>query len=216
MRKGAHVAGIYSIIREPQRGLQEAILALRRGGIVIFPTETFYGIAALPHDNAAIARLVELKSRLPHKPMPLIASDRAACARAAVLPAALEPLCAAFWPGPLTLVLAPQDSNAWPQAITGPTQKLGIRVSSHPVAQALAAACGGIITSTSANFATVAAVTDCAALDPALVAQVDVVLDAGALPGGLPSTVLHMDAGAIKILRPGAVTLAQIERVVRP
>ncbi len=209
------MARIYSIVREPRLGLQEAILTLRRGGIVIFPTETFYGIAAAPQDAGAVDRVVQLKSRLPHKPIPLVACDRAACARVAMLPSALEPLCAAFWPGPLTLVLTPRDPDFWPRAICGPAQTLGVRVSSHTVAQALAAACGGLVTATSANFATVAPVTTCTALDAALVEQVDVVLDAGPLPGGLPSTVVHVDGDNVKILRPGAITLAQIQSVVR-
>lgn len=209
------MARIYSTALDAQLGLREASLALRRGGIVIFPTETFYGIAVNPRDRAAVDRLVALKSRLPHKPIPLIAHDRAVCAQVAHVPQALHALCAAFWPGPLTLVLAPQNPSLWPRAMIGAHQTLGVRVSSHPVARALAATCGGVVTATSANFATVAAVTDCAALDPALVAQVDVVLDGGTLPGGLASTVLHMDADEIKILRAGAISLAQIEAAVR-
>ena len=209
------MAHIYSTALDPQQGLQEAILALRRGGIVIFPTETFYGIAVDPHDRAAVGRLVALKSRLPHKPIALIARDRDACAQIARMPQVLAPLCAAFWPGPLTLVLEPRDPSLWSQAIVGEHKTLGVRVSSHRVASALAAACGGVVTATSANFATVAAVTDCRALDPALVEQVDVVLDGGVLAGGLASTVLHMEGGQVKILRPGAITLAQIENVVR-
>ena len=209
------MARIYSTALDTQQGLQEATSALRRGGIVIFPTETFYGIAVDPHDRAAVDKLIALKSRLPHKPIPLIAFDHAACARIAHMPQELAPLCAAFWPGPLTLVLEPRDASVWSQAIVGMHKTLGVRVSSHPVASALAAACGGAVTATSANFATVAAVTDCRALDPALIDQVDVVLDGGVLPGGLASTVLHMDADQVKILRHGAISLAQIKSVVR-
>lgn len=192
--------------------VEEAAAVLKAGGLVIFPTETFYGIAACASDVGAVARLARLKEREGAKPISLIAASRAVVDCLGTIPPLLAPLAHAFWPGPLTLVLAP--SGPWPAPLLSPSGELGVRVPGHRLAAEIAAAAGGLITSTSANWAGVPPVTSVRVLDAKLVAAVNLVVDGGESPGGLPSTVVASRAGRIEVLRAGAVSLAEIERVL--
>jgi L-threonylcarbamoyladenylate synthase len=114
-----------------------------------------------------------------------------------------ERLAARFWPGPLTLVLPAAAGLA--HALTAGSDTIGIRVPGSEVARELSRSAGGCIVSTSANLSGGAPVTTSAALDPALVAQLDGVLDGGPTPGGLASTVLAVRDGQLTLLRPGAI-----------
>lgn len=187
--------------------VEAAAAALRRGGVVAYPTETFYGLGALAADGAAVARLVAAKGRPDGKPLPLLAADLAQVEAVATLPALGRRLAAAFWPGPLTLVV-PARPGLHP-AVTGGGATVGVRITSSPVAAALARAAGGALVATSANLAGEPPAADAAALDPALVARLDAVLDAGPSPGGLASTVVALEgegAGArLRLLRRGPV-----------
>ncbi len=124
-----------------------AAAALRRGGVVAYPTETFYGLGALAADGAAVARLVAAKGRPDGKPLPLLAAGLDQVEAVAVLPPLARRLAAAFWPGPLTLVV-PARPGLHP-AITGGGATVGIRVTSSPVAVALARAAGGVFVAAS-------------------------------------------------------------------
>lgn len=184
-----------------------AAAALRRGGVVAYPTETFYGLGALAADGAAVARLVRAKGRPDGKPLPLLAAGLDQVEAVADLPPLARRLAAAFWPGPLTLVV-PARPGLHP-AITGGGATVGIRVTSSPVAAALARAAGGPLVATSANLAGEPPAAAVEALGAALVARLDLVLDAGPAPGGLASTVVALEGeGAtvrLRLLRAGPI-----------
>lgn len=184
--------------------LAAAAAALRQGGIVAYPTETYYGLGALWHRRDALRRLTAAKLRPLGKPLPLLAADRAQVEEVAgpVSPAA-ERLAARFWPGPLTLVLP-----AWPRVpdeITAGSGTVGIRIPGSALARELAAAAGGALVSTSANPSGGPPPATAAELTPELVARIDGVLDGGPAPGGLPSTVVAWEAAGPVLVRPGAV-----------
>lgn len=189
-----------------------AAAVLRRGGIVAYPTETFYGLGALATDRAALARLGASKLRPAGKPLPLIAADEAQVATLATLadPVA-RALAARFWPGPLTLVL-PAAAGLDP-AIAGPAATVGIRVPGAPLARALARAAGAPIVSTSANLAGEPPVTRADRLSPALLVAIDGVVDGGETPGGVPSTVVAVEAGRVRLVREGAVPWREVAAV---
>ncbi len=129
-------------------GLAASIL--RAGGLVLYPTETFYAIGAMPADTRAVNRVFEAKGRDFGKPLPLIASNREAVLRAAAeWPEAAEVLSRIFWPGALSIIVP--AAAFLPPALHAGTGKIAIRVSSHPVSMLLAGAVGGLIVSTSAN-----------------------------------------------------------------
>jgi len=181
--------------------LAPAVAALQRGGVIAYPTETFYGLGADPLSAAAVARVFGVKARVEGQSLPLIAADLAQARRVADVTGAAARLAARFWPGPLTLVvpaLAPFAEGA---------QRLGtvaIRVPDHAVARALAAAFGSPITSTSANLSgepPASVVSELGGIAPRL----DVVVDGGRTPGGLPSTIVDVTGGAPTLVRAGAI-----------
>lgn len=194
--------------------IDAAAAALRRGGVIAYPTETFYGLGALATDAAAVERLARAKGRPDGKPLPLLAGDLGAVEAVAILDPASRRVAERLWPGPLTLVLAARPGL--PAAVTAGTGTVGIRVPGSEVARRLAAAAGGAIVSTSANPSGGAPPDRAGALDPALRARLDAVLDAGPTPGGLPSTVAAVDGGQARLLRTGAVPLEDLERALRP
>ncbi|HSM92903.1 MAG TPA: L-threonylcarbamoyladenylate synthase [Anaeromyxobacteraceae bacterium] len=193
--------------------IERVAALLRRGGVVAYPTETFYGLGALARDAAALDRLARAKGRPEGKPLPLIAADAAMVEEVAVLGATARRLAAAFWPGPLTLVLGARPGL--PDPITGGTGTVGIRVPGSEVARALCRAAGGPIVSTSANPAGGPPPASGGALDAALRARIDGLLDAGPTPGGRPSTVVRVDGERLVLLREGAIAFDAVERASR-
>lgn len=183
--------------------LQVAAGILNAGGVVAYPTDTLYGLAADPRDAAAIDRLVDAKRRPAGLALPLIASDRAQAERAAdgLTPLARR-LMDAFWPGPLAIVVA--GARGLDPRVVGAGGTIAVRVPASPVARALARTLQYPITATSANRsgspapATAAA---CAAFGP----DIDAVIDAGPSPGGSPSTIVDARGNAPRLVREGAV-----------
>lgn len=184
-----------------------AAATLRAGGIVCFPTETMYGLAADIRRADALARLVDLKGRAETAPFGLIVSEVSqAIALCRVWPPAAADLAAAHWPGPLTIV-APARADL-PACLVGPGGGVGMRLSSHPWAIALAAAVGGPITATSANPGGLPPALDVATARGYFAAAVAHYLDAGPSAQTTPSTVAAVgETGEIRILRPGAIDL---------
>jgi len=193
--------------------VRSAAEVLRRGGIVAYPTETFYGLGALARDGAAVDRVARAKGRPDGKPLPLLAADRTQVDEVAEVGSAGARLAAAFWPGPLTLVLPARPGLA--PAIAGGTGTVGVRVPGSEVARALAGAAGGAIVSTSANLAGEPPPVRVEDLSAALRARLDLVLDAGPAPGGLPSTVVAIEGGAVRLVRAGAVSFEDVMAALR-
>lgn len=185
---------------------------MREGGVVVYPTETVYGIGCIPSDPDAAQRICEIKGRA-DKPLPLICADIESARKIVEMSPEAEKLAAKFWPGPLTMVLpAKVKYSMWVQH--GATT-LGIRVSPYPIAQKLAKAAGGVIVSTSANIS---------GDDPAKTAQeakeifsgkVDAIVDGGPSPGGESSTVVDLTGEEIWLLRKGPITGEEIMKVLR-
>jgi L-threonylcarbamoyladenylate synthase len=178
------------------------------GGLVCLPTESTYGLAVDPRCPGALSRLTGLKGHRPgHSPFALIAPDLAAArALASTWPAAAEELAARHWPGPLTLVI-PARADLPPELV-GPGGGVGVRVSSHPLAAALARAVGAPITATSANRSGAPPATTAAEARAALGAEVDLVLDGGACVGIASTVVAVAEGGRLTLVRAGAIDLS--------
>jgi L-threonylcarbamoyladenylate synthase len=192
--------------------LERAILAaarvLRAGGLVAYPTETFYGLGASASDGVAVERLARAKGRPDGKPLPLLAADHAQVESVAELRGAAATLAERFWPGPLTLVLPALPGL--PEPVTAGTGTVAVRVPGSEVARALAAAVGGPIVSTSANLAGEPPPRAVAELAAALVARIDHVLDGGWTPGGAPSTIVAFDEAGIRLVRAGVISWDEV------
>ena len=184
--------------------LAEALAVLKQGGLVVIPTETFYGIACDARSTGAVNRLVRIKGRGAGKPVPLIAGDIDVVRNCvSYLPEKFQSLANEFWPGALTMVL-PSAVN-FPVTITAGTRTVGIRVPGPSFARELAIAFKGPVTATSANRAGQQPPQKVKELDPLLIQSIDLVVDGGRTPGGEPSTVLDLTVDPPVILRPGAL-----------
>jgi L-threonylcarbamoyladenylate synthase len=192
--------------------IEVARAILLRGGTVVYPTETLYGLGVDATNAAALERLVRLKIRETGKPISVLVANRAMMT---TLVSALTPqaslLMDAFWPGPLTLVLPARPQVS--QVLTGGSGKLGLRISSHPVARELLMALARPLTTPSANPAGAEPPRTVAQARAYFGASVDHYIDAGQLPGEPASTVVDVDT-EIRILREGAVSRAQVLAVV--
>lgn len=194
-------------------GLQNAIAALRAGELVVYPTETFYGIAADPFSPAALKRLFAIKGRDPQKPVALIAANAQMAFEVAreVSPSARR-LAEAFWPGPLTLVLPAREG--FTPHLVGPDGGVGVRVSPHPIARALSEGFGGPITATSANRSGEDPATTIDMARESLGAKIKVFLDGGLLRASAPSNVIACDAKGWRIIRAGAIGEREIAAIL--
>jgi len=191
----------------------DAASVLRSGGVVVYPTETFYALGAIPAIAEAVDRVFEIKGRDFTKPLPLIASDRQAVLGAASeWPESAEALARIFWPGPLSIVIP--ASPSLPAALHAGTGKIAIRVSSHPVAALLAQAVGGLLISTSANRAGEPPPSSSGAVAQELLLSVDAFLDAGDLPGGLPSAIVDVTVRPAELVRAGKIGWKEIRRAL--
>lgn len=181
--------------------------------MVVYPTETFYALGAAPFLSQAVDKIFSIKGRDPGKPLPLIASRKEAVLRAvSSWPEAAEKLARLLWPGPLTLVLP--ASTALPEALHAGTGKVAIRISSNPVASLLAESAGGLIVSTSANRSGEKAPRRPEEIDAGLLSSADGFIDAGDLPGGLPSTIVDVSVFPPRPAREGAIEWDTVKRAL--
>jgi L-threonylcarbamoyladenylate synthase len=190
------------------RAVAEAVAVLRRGGVVAYPTETYYGLAVDALDEAALDRLLRLKGRGADRTISLIVSDRAMVASlCGEIPARAVELMAAHWPGPLTLVLPARPGL--PAALVS-EGAVAVRCSPHPLAAALVTALGRPITATSANRAGQPPARTAAEVRAGFVAvgEGDLhVCEGGETAGGPPSTLVRVRGDALEVLRRGAVAI---------
>ena len=192
---------------QPDRSVVRAAGArIEAGGLVAFPTESFYGLGADALDPAAIARVFEVKGRPDDKPLlVLVDGIDMVTELAAAIPDGARALMARHWPGPLTVVL--QASARVPAGLTGGTGTVGVRLPGHAVARALVAAAARPITAPSANPSAAAPPRTAAVARGYFDGQVELILDGGTTAGGAGSTVADCTVWPPRILRQGPVTI---------
>jgi tRNA threonylcarbamoyl adenosine modification protein (Sua5/YciO/YrdC/YwlC family) len=199
---------------EREAAVEAAAAAVRRGELVVVPTDTVYGIGADAFDAAAVQRLLDAKGRGREMPPPvLISAVTTADALARELTPAARALMEALWPGALTLVARQQPSLQWDLGETRGT--VAIRMPDHDVALALIERTGPLAVS-SANTTGHPAATDAGSAEEMLGDSVSVYVDAGAAPGGEASTILDVTAEAPRLLRLGALSLERLDEVLEP
>lgn len=197
------------------RDVATAAGRIERGGLVIFPTNTFYGLGASAFEPAALQRVFDVKDRPTNKPLLVMIS---ALTQLSMLthriPTAAETLMQAFWPGGLTILFEAKPDL--PRLLTGNTGKIGVRLAGHPVAAALVKQSGVPISGTSANISGNSACTTIQGVEDTIRDRVDVILDAGRLPGGSPSTVVDATGDPVRILREGAISTGRVFSALNP
>jgi L-threonylcarbamoyladenylate synthase len=191
----------------------EAARILAAGGLVAFPTETVYGLGADATNGAAVARLYEAKGRPAFNPLIAHVTDTAAARALARFDADAARLAAAFWPGPLTLVLPKSETCTVSELATAGLDSIAVRVPHHAVAQDLLAGFGRPVVAPSANRSGHVSPTTAAHVLADLSGRIDLIVDGGATPVGVESTIVAcLDKPAL--LRPGGVPREAIEKLM--
>ena len=195
-----------------ERGIELAAELLRSNGVVAYPTDTLYGLGCDSFSLIALARILEVKGRSADKGLPLLLAepDNVELVGRPYSPH-FHALADAFWPGPLTLVLKP--APGLPDPVLGPTGAVGVRVPDHEVPRALARALGKPIVGTSANLSGGPDPVTAQDVNRTLGDAIDHVLDGGPAHRGLPSTVVDITGERPIILRTGAISLREIQKV---
>jgi L-threonylcarbamoyladenylate synthase len=193
---------------EKHKNLELVASVCRRGGIVVYPTETFYAIGGNALDRKLGERLSRVKKRPPDKPFPTIVGNCSNLKKlVASWPGDSRQLATAFWPGALTMILPGRDHL--PAAITGEQNSIAVRWSSHPLIGELAAFADCPLISTSANLSRQPPVQKAAELTPEMLAAADMLIVAdNDNPDPAPSTIIDARTTPPLILRPGAVEIA--------
>jgi L-threonylcarbamoyladenylate synthase len=191
--------------------LERAVEILNNGGIVAFPTETFYGLGVKIDREHSLRKLYELKKRPEEKPMPLIIGSRVFLSMiAASVDEIAELLMDKFWPGPLTLLLKAKKGLS--SYLTGNTGRVAVRIPGESAALYLAGEAGFPITATSANPSGMPPAEDADAVIRYFGEKIDMVIDGGRTAGGLPSTIVDVTEKSIRIVREGAIKRSVLEK----
>ncbi len=190
--------------------IEAAVQALRAGGTVVFPTDTVYGIGALPGDTAAAHRLFRARRLSPGGSLPVLLASADALGRvAAAVPAPARRLAAAFWPGPLTLVL--RRAPGFRGGVAGDEDTVAVRVPAQDGTCRLIAAAGGALAVVAVSDRRPASVTALAA-SRLVGARVDLILDGGRCTGGVESSIVDCSRTPYRVLREAALTREALSR----
>lgn len=195
-----------SILRPDPVGVARAAAILRGGGLVAMPTETVYGLAADATSDRAVARIFAAKGRPRFNPLIVHLADLEQVADFAVLTPLARRLAAAFWPGPMTLVLALRDGAGLSPLVSAGLDSVAIRLPAHTLARALLRAFGGPLAAPSANPSGRISPVSAAHVLDTLAGRIDAVIDGGACAVGVESTILDARGQAPVLLRAGGVT----------
>jgi len=197
------------IIKADPAGIRKVARVILRGGVAAFPTETFYGLGADARNEEALKRIFQIKGREENKPLLLLIAEREwLSGLARNIPPLAARLMEKFWPGPLTLVF--EASPRLSDLVTGGTGTVGVRLSPHPLAQALVQTVGRAITATSANLSGQPSVSVAAEVCRGIGNRVDAILDGGQTAGGAGSTVLDVSSPSPRIVRQGGISRAEL------
>lgn len=189
--------------------IQIALQILREGGLVAFPTDTVYGVGALVFDGKAVESIYVAKQRPIEKAIPVLMADAADMEKVGMdIPEVAYQLAARFFPGPLTCLIPKQPTL--PESVSA-TETVGVRVPDHEVARALLRAAGPMAV-TSANISGQASPSTAQEVLAQLGGRIDLILDGGKTPGGVPSTLVDCTGKDLKILREGPISLAEIRQ----
>ena len=190
--------------------INRAVEVVRAGGVIAYPTETFYGLGVNALNREAIKKIYTIKKRSFTQPLLILIPDRNVLSQYVKdIPGIAMKLINKFWPGPLTLVFS--ASPDLPPLLCAHTQKIAIRISSHPIAQALVKSFNFPITSTSANISGYPSPTTPDEVSLQLKGKVDLIIDGGQTSGGKPSTIIDVTQFPPRLVREGAISFQELK-----
>ena len=189
------------------KSIQRALEILQKGGLVAFPTDTVYGLGALAFDGKAVESIYLAKDRPIEKALPVLIGDNADLEKITdVVTDVVRRLASRFWPGPLTVIVPKKPTL--PEAVSA-TDTVGVRIPDHPVARALLRSSGPMAV-TSANISGQPSPSTAQKVFEQLNGRIELIMDGGKTPGGVPSTLVDCTRSEIKVLREGPISLEQI------
>ena len=193
--------------------IKQAVVTLKDGGVVAFPTDTVYGVGVDPFRPEAVRKLYRIKGRSIDKPIPILVGSVDDVGRVAQnLPPIFPQLAERFWPGGLTLIV---EAKSLPPEVTAGGNTVGVRMPDHPLALALLQRFGGAIATTSANISDEPPATSAAEVRTELGALVDVILDGGGAATRIASTVVDLSISPPQIRRHGGISMNQLASFIR-
>ena len=194
-----------------QAAISEALKVMQSGGLVAFPTDTVYGVGALAFDAKAVESIYLAKDRPVEKAIPVLIGDPADLEKVGTdIPDSARKLASRFWPGPLT-ILVPKRTDI-PESVSA-THTVGVRVPDHEVARGLLRAAGPMAV-TSANISGKPSPVTAQEVYEQLKDRIDLIIDGGKTPGGVPSTLVDCTSAELKVLREGPIPLAELLSVL--
>jgi len=198
---------------KPENNILEiASFVLKLGGVIVFPTDTVYGLGANPFNEMSVLKVYEIKGREFNKPLPILVSNINTAMKLGVFDERALKLARKFWPGSLTIVVRRKMGIA--SLALGGQDKIALRIPNHKVALKLAESLGGAIVGTSANISGLKAAKTANEAKEMLGNRVRLILDAGPSPKKVPSTIVDVTVTPFKIIRLGPVSIEEIEKVI--
>jgi len=199
------------VLKTDLRNIKTASETVKRGGLVVYPTDTLYGLGCDPFNVKAVRRVFEVKGDR-EKPLPILASDIHHVKKIAHLTKEAEKVAQRFWPGPLTIVVPKKP--ALPRTVTCNTDSVGVRVPKHDSALQLIRLSGGLLVGTSANRTSGKPPKTAQEAAQQVGEEVDIVLDGGRVPLGVSSSVVDFTCKEPKLVRKGPIKLGDIRKVL--
>lgn len=184
---------------------------VKEGGLVVYPTDTVYGLGCTPFNAEAVKRIFEVKGKR-RKPLPILASSIEHVEKIAFLSQKAKKIARFFWPGPLTLVVSKKP--LLPEAVTLGLDSVGVRIPNHPVVIQLITLSNGLLVGTSANKTGEEPSRTAQEAFQQLGEEVDIILDSGPATHGDPSTVIDLTSGKARIIRKGPIGFKEISKVL--
>jgi L-threonylcarbamoyladenylate synthase len=185
---------------------------MKKGGLVIYPTDTVYGLGCDPFNIKAVEKVFKVKGERKNKPLPILASEMKAVERIAHMNEDAKKIAKKYWPGPLTLVVP--KKLTLPSMVTCNLESVGVRIPNHKVALQLVTLCGGLIVGTSANKTGEKPPKTAQEAASQLGEQVDIVLDGGHAPLGQESSIVDLTSKTPKMIREGPIKLTHIKNTI--
>jgi L-threonylcarbamoyladenylate synthase len=196
-----------TVLKATKSNIMKAAQIVRRGGLVVYPTETVYGLGCDPLNVQAVKRILEVKGNR-NKPLPVLAASIVDAEKIAFVSPNGKKLAAKFWPGPLTMVFP--KKSALQDVVTFGLDSVGLRIPANDVALQLISLCEGLLVGSSANRTGEEPPRSVQEMSDELKGMVDVVLDGGPTVQGMPSTVVDLSLERPRILREGPISLEAI------
>lgn len=195
------------ILTAKEDNILRASRIIARGGLVVYPTDTVYGLGCDPLNIEAVTRVLNVKGER-EKPLPILASDINSVKKIGFVSERAGRIAARFWPGPLTIIVPKKP--VLPNLVTCTLNSVGVRIPQHEVAVRLISLSNGLLVGTSANKTGEKPPRTAREAAEQLGKEVDLILDGGPAPLGVPSTVVDLSQEKLKILREGSISLEEL------